>query len=146
MTVNVKFEFELGICNGTMDIAIVADGKPLTVLKEINDSRCHAEIQIPWPCRVELELSNKNVDFDTEEDEHGNIVAHKYVKLNHVEVNGFALIEQAMYNICRYRPDGQDEINEIFWSFPGKVTIDFDKDNPTRWNLWLNNVLYFREI
>jgi len=140
----VKLEFELGVCNGTMHIDIYEQERLLASNKNI-DTSWKTNFIVTWPSKLTIKLSNKDMQRDTQIDSNGNIVANKYVKLIYMDVNGFALSEPSMYNICQYSPNGAEQINEIFWGFPGEVNIHFNQPNPMRWNLELNNVLFFRE-
>jgi hypothetical protein len=141
----IELEFELGMCNGTMHIEIYCNDQLLSSCYGSDTATWKTNFTVTWPATVTIKLSNKDMRRDTQIDQQGNIVADKYVKLSHMSVNGFALTEQARYKICNYQVAGHEPVNDIFWGFPGQVHIDFNQTNPLRWQLALNNVLFFRE-
>jgi hypothetical protein len=134
-TVKVSFDFEFGHCNGAMNVDICQGNNTLLSLHNVLETHRTEHILVNWPSTIIIKLSGKNMETDTIVD-NNSIVADKYVKLNSLTVNGFALIPQAMYAVC----------GEVHWGYPGDIVIAFTEDNPMRWNLRLNNVLFFREV
>lgn len=134
--VKIEFEFEFGHCNGSMNLDIYLGSTRLLELSNVVETIRVEHIFVPWPSTITINLSNKDMARDTEQDINGKIVADKYVKLLRMLVNGVELNPQALYSVC----------GEIYWGQPGTVAIEFSEANPMRWNLALNNVLYFREV
>ena len=143
-TVTVIMGFEIGHCNGSMHINIADKSSHILTMSNLTENTHSVTFDVSWPNRLTLTLSNKDMRRDTQIDKQGNIIADKYVKLVYMSVNGFKLSESALYKICQYTVPGQEITNEVYWGFQGNVIIDFDQPTPTRWNLCLNNVLFFR--
>jgi hypothetical protein len=134
--VNVSFDFEFGHCNGAMNVDIYQGNNTLLSLHNVLETHRTEHILVNWPSTIIIRLSGKNMEHDTIVDNDNNIVADKHVKLLGLTVNGFKLIPQALYSVC----------GEVYWGHPGERTMEFTESNPMRWNLALNNVLYFREV
>lgn len=141
----VKFELllEMGRCRGEcMDIAVSSDIK--FERRVISDDLVHYQFELEWPAVIELELSGKNLQTDTVVDVDGNIIANKYIKMIEASINGFRFNERVLYQSCLFSPVGSVAKNEIYWDRNGLVKFEFDSDSPASWNLYNDNVLYFR--
>ena len=101
------------------------------------------DLIVNWPGTVCIFLSGKDLEKDTQVDQHGNILANKYVKLKGVKVLNMELIEPAIYRFCNFRSSDMPPKSDIFWDRNGIARLDFNEKNPMRWNLRINNMLNF---
>lgn len=144
MKVIVDLQLECGRCNGSMQISISDSHDVLVTMDDLPLGIVDIPLVIDWPNTLNVQVSGKDNNTDTENDEHGNIIANKFVRLVGVRVNGIDIIERCLYDICTWRLEGHDSRQETFWDQNGQAQIRFDHDNPLRFMIHLNNVLYFR--
>ena len=139
-TVNLSVEFEMGYCNGYMHCRVLNNDKEIFNIRDNKDETLKLNFSTHWPTTLQFELSNKDLDKDTIVDENGNILYNKYMMLKKFLVNNLPLIEPNLYKIAVFAGK-----NEIYWDRNETATIELTEDNPTRWLLSLNNVIYLRE-
>lgn len=138
--VHVSIEFEMGYCNGYMHCRILNNDKEIFDIKNHNHDVLALDFATDWPATLQFELTNKDLKNDTIVDENGNILYNKYMILKKFSVNNLPLIEPNLYKIARFGGH-----NETFWDRNETATIELAEDNPTRWLLSLNNVIYLRD-
>lgn len=144
MKVRIDLQLESGRCHGSMKMEISDDHGQLISLDDLPQGTVDVPLEIQWPNKICVQLSGKDKDNDTEMDDAGNITENKFVRLIGVRVNGIPLLEKSLYDICTWRPQKGDHIQEVFWDDNGCAELLFDGINPMRFMIDLDNVLYFR--
>jgi hypothetical protein len=132
MQSTVELEFDVGRCNGTMQVQIYADQTMLANIKSFDQNTATLTYEIPWPCVVRIVLSNK-FSRDTKVDQHGNIVEDKYIELKKLSVDRCEASMQFMKSISLTTQD--QVLNKLYWGFNGTVTLNFDQSDSFLWHL-----------
>jgi hypothetical protein len=138
--VKLSIEFEMGYCNGYMHCRVLNNDKEIFHIKNNDDEVLKLDFATVWPTTLRFELTNKDQNKDTVVDKNGNILYNKFMRLKKFTVNNLPLIEPNLYKIAVFGGH-----NETFWDRNETATIELTKNNPARWLLSLNNVIYLRE-
>jgi hypothetical protein len=144
MTTSIDFEFNFGIHNGSMNLSLYSNEKCLIEYKNVDRSSQHFSTTVTWPTQLKLYLSNKH-SSDTKVNEHGEIVADKYIQLVAMKIGRIPVSVPTLFKICRYHRDQfDDDVIDTFWGFNGIVTIDLDHRDFVCWHLKNNNIFETR--
>ena len=138
--VRLNIEFEMGYCNGYMHCRILNHDEEIFDIKNNEDEILKLDFATNWPTTLKFQLTNKDPNNDTVIDKNGKILYNKFMRLKKFAVNNLPLIEPNLYKISVFAGE-----NEIFWDRNDTATIELTEDNPTRWLLSLNNVIYLRD-
>lgn len=144
MKVRIELELEVGRCNGSMTVTISDSKTIIATMADLPQGTIEIPLEIDWPDVLHLQVSGKDQDNDTENDEFGNITANKFVRLVGIRINGMDLIERCLYDICTWTTDDHHSSQETFWDSNGTAQIKFVYQDPLRFLIDLDNVLYFR--
>jgi hypothetical protein len=130
----IEFNFEFGIYNGSMSVAINQGEHKL--FESINNTQKNltAIIDLTSPGSLTIQLDGKNNNVDTNVDSQGNIVADKYVQLQKLIVGRVPVSNANLYNLCCYTTITGTQANDTYWGWNGKVCINFDHINPVLWH------------
>ena len=142
--VNICFTFELGFCNGNMHMDILVNDNVCYQLRDSQQSDLLVDLDVPWPSVLQFCLTNKNMKTDTEIDQQGAVVKDKYIRVRDIAVGKFPLLERVIYDVCDYIPHNQQPCRDIYWAYPGTVTMTLDQASPMHWHLKHKNMLFFR--
>jgi hypothetical protein len=134
----VEFNFEFGIYNGSMSVAIKQGKHKLFESIGNVQKNLTAVIDLALPGELTIQLDGKNNNTDTSVDSQGNIVADKYVRLQFLRVGRVPVSHANLYNLCRYTTTAGTQINDTYWGWNGEVCINFDHVNPVLWHAYNN--------
>lgn len=130
----LKFEFGIGHCNGTMNLKIF-DGSVKIADYDSFDSTDHTfTCSCQWPTTIKIVIGNKNMSCDTQIDKEGKIVADKHIKLKKIVVDRVEVPIEFMKSITLETNDNQ-KIQAVYWGFPGQVNICLDQTDSFAWHL-----------
>ena len=137
--IDLKFNLEIGKCNGSMSVGIYNNEQQLSFLENIIEHNLIFDYNITLPNKIKFVLADKNPKFDTKIDSSGNIIEDKYIQLIDMSRGGIPIKPVTLFKICRYTV--KDKINfDTYWGFDGSAEIDFNEDTFIKWHLKLDNL------
>jgi uncharacterized pyridoxamine 5'-phosphate oxidase family protein len=129
----LELKFKIGHNNGTMDMQIfVNDQLKCSYIQSDNDHVTFKQL-VDWPSVVKIVLTNKNNLHDTSVDNHGKVIADKYIELKEIVVDRMPANQTVINSICLNTTDSI--INSCYWGFNGVVYIQLDQHDSFEWHL-----------
>jgi hypothetical protein len=129
----IELHFRIGSYNGTMQMTIFVNDVLVQDYKEFDSEYVKFSHDIPWPCKIKILLSGKNLLCDTNVNSDGKIVADKFVELKKIIVDRCEVAAPYMKSI---QLDTDDQsINTLYWGFNGIVALNFEQDDSFTWHL-----------
>ena len=130
----LKFEFGIGHCNGTMNMQIFDRSVKIADYDSFDSSDCTFTYSCQWPTTIKIVIGNKNMSCDTQIDKEGKIVADKHIKLKKIVVDRVEATTEFMKSITLETTDDQ-KIQALYWGFPGQVNICLDQTDSFAWHM-----------
>ena len=131
---DLELKFTIGHCNGSMSLTIMYNDSIIDTVENIADRYYVAKARIELPGKIQILVSNKDMNTDTKVDHEGNIVEDKFVQIAELRVGRVAVNSAVLKDLCSYTRNGET-VTDTYWGFPGVVQIEFDQAEVVAWHL-----------
>jgi len=121
--VELHMTFNIGHCNGSMSLTILANDFVLATFEQIDQTTLTINRTVTLPCKLTFITGNKNPLIDTQLDADGKIIQDKFIEITDIQLGRFPV------NIYKCL-QGQS-----YWGLSGSVSVNFDEPNFLLWHL-----------